>query len=815
MTAICWPSTGFELPTHAAITSAGVAQSKLTSMPSNSALLSSLGLVDHPNLPGSPYPPLGERYIDIGPSLVTRFGLGIERAVVTALRRPATGLTIPEEFSIPGWILRGAIREDDNTRDTPSPPAGDGDEPGGTFNRNFGHFFDPHHDRGLTMPIVGNIGPRAVDWALSSEAAIGTRKNHFKVSDAREAMWRALTLTRVDEGGNLSADVTPSDWDSASREALRKAYWATTFRALGDATHLLQDMAQPQHTRNDAHAGLGCVPGVGCAAGHASFVENYFEARTTRAGSFALKEGFLNQNPRPDAILTTAAQLPYDGYPVPRFTTYAEYFATATAQGKGLANYSNRGFYSFGTNINSSLTPYPSPSPTGSDLGIATVSEPDLKGMTGESLQGTVTFRVGTVTDTVTGVPATGVKLSTVGAWDQFLKQTDPEASSYTLNYYNYDAQADLLVPRAVAYSAGLIDHFFRGKLKISLPDDRLYGIVDHTTFDVGDPATGFTKLKLKVENETPAIGSEAQDMVGGKIVAVVKFRRNGNYTSILSGECGSPGQGLAACRGEQEEILVSSSVKTPDGVPVTSVTLMSGAQAQELHFAFDEALPLNVTDLYLQVVYRGPLGSEADAVVVETKDIPEPTYLTILNATNSVICVDGAWEGLHVDGSVPAQLVSPIQAHTGGPLPAPLTSRRVGVSFKAPFTYPLTHPETPPYERRAFVDKEYLAPGQFIRMAVLTDDATPFAFDAVYFDFYGERPLNTASNGVIYPAGVPLSQVQPMQPFRGTYHGSLRFAYRSYGAPCTTNEWPNGTEAPWGGTYPVPVLAPIDALAF
>ncbi|BCO30781.1 hypothetical protein TspCOW1_08840 [Thiohalobacter sp. COW1] len=34
---------------------------------------------------------------------------------------------------------------------------------------------------------------------------------------------------------------------------MRKAYWATTFRALGDVLHLIQDMAQPQHTRNDLH----------------------------------------------------------------------------------------------------------------------------------------------------------------------------------------------------------------------------------------------------------------------------------------------------------------------------------------------------------------------------------------------------------------------------------------------------------------------------------------------------------------------------------------------------------------------------------
>ncbi len=37
------------------------------------------------------------------------------------------------------------------------------------------------------------------------------------------------------------------------RNVGRHAYRATTFRALGDVLHLVQDMGQPQHTRNAAH----------------------------------------------------------------------------------------------------------------------------------------------------------------------------------------------------------------------------------------------------------------------------------------------------------------------------------------------------------------------------------------------------------------------------------------------------------------------------------------------------------------------------------------------------------------------------------
>ena len=59
---------------------------------------------------------------------------------------------------------------------------------------------------------------------------------------------------------------------------MRKAYWATLFRSLGDVVHLIQDMGQPQHTRNDPHAGK---LGRGWIAGHTSIYEKYIEARAT------------------------------------------------------------------------------------------------------------------------------------------------------------------------------------------------------------------------------------------------------------------------------------------------------------------------------------------------------------------------------------------------------------------------------------------------------------------------------------------------------------------------------------------------------
>jgi hypothetical protein len=68
------------------------------------------------------------------------------------------------------------------------------------------------------------------------------RRNHFTWADAREAMWCALTR-------NAGLPTT----NAAQNAADRRLCWATAISALGHVLHLAQDMAQPQHVRNDGH----------------------------------------------------------------------------------------------------------------------------------------------------------------------------------------------------------------------------------------------------------------------------------------------------------------------------------------------------------------------------------------------------------------------------------------------------------------------------------------------------------------------------------------------------------------------------------
>src|SRR5690606_35361573 len=107
----------------------------------------------------------------------------------------------------------------------------------GDFDRVLHHFYDPHIRRGL----IG--GEKAPDWATGSIDAFTdpnhpylVSRNHFSLMSAREAMYRALTGRRSTDRQLL--EPLP-DGKAKTPEQIRNAYWATTFRALGDAVHLV------------------------------------------------------------------------------------------------------------------------------------------------------------------------------------------------------------------------------------------------------------------------------------------------------------------------------------------------------------------------------------------------------------------------------------------------------------------------------------------------------------------------------------------------------------------------------------------------
>jgi hypothetical protein len=169
-------------------------------------------------------------------------------------------------LSIRNWLVRGAVREDDlgvatafNYFSANCNPLSIAPSTGSTV-RVLNHFYDPINNSGLSScpPLLGPC-QSSVDWMQgvtnsfppppASPQIDTSRRNHFSYEDARQAMWLALT-----EASLGPSTPPPSSGDRYNAAAYRLYQWATVFRDLGDVVHLLQDTAQPQHTRNDPHS---------------------------------------------------------------------------------------------------------------------------------------------------------------------------------------------------------------------------------------------------------------------------------------------------------------------------------------------------------------------------------------------------------------------------------------------------------------------------------------------------------------------------------------------------------------------------------
>jgi hypothetical protein len=84
-----------------------------------------------------------------------------------------------------------------------------------------------------------------------------------------------------------------------------------------------------------------------------------------------------------------------------------------------------------------------------------------------------VTLYTRDVVDALTGQVISNVPLTSRSVWDQHL-QTIGSQQKFSLNRFNYDAMADILLPRAVGYAAGFLDTFFRGYIGAMYEDERL-----------------------------------------------------------------------------------------------------------------------------------------------------------------------------------------------------------------------------------------------------------------------------------------------------------------------------------------------------
>ena len=321
------------------------------------------------------------------------------------------------------WLREGSIDEDNQLR----------------F---FNHFYDPIHNRGLDatgrlLPMGASVplrGERSHEWGLEDPREIDGQD--FSYRDARE--YFRLSLTESDP-------------------KVRERRLADTFYALGHVIHLIEDLASPPHTRNGPHGGQILL----LDAGPKSVVEKYLDLDGVRQ------------------------RLKFDGYPIPKagFTKPRDFWVEMDASGtprngpdaRGLSQIINRNFVSEGTNFTAFVDgnhhpEYADPILRTGDCYEELVETQDAEG---RLIHGLVQFCRNSFRDPNTGVLETNPRMTTFSLFGRDLQELGffvPQG--FSLNALNAVSIGELTIPRAVGYSAGLLDYFFRGKLDVDLLED-------------------------------------------------------------------------------------------------------------------------------------------------------------------------------------------------------------------------------------------------------------------------------------------------------------------------------------------------------
>lgn len=171
--------------------------------------------------------------------------------------------------------------------------------------------------------------------------------------------------------------------------ATRNQYLSTMFESLGHIVHHIEDMAQPQHTRNDTHAHYNGVPLILTPGG-------FYEVYTAAVG--------LPTQQSVDALVQ-----PPNNYAPPNFATAREYWYAPGNYPtyRGMAEFTAENFVSQGTEFirSSSTTIYPPlgfPYPNGTSKAIQAFTD-TVTYPSGTTYSGSVDYVVGSIYDGNTG----------------------------------------------------------------------------------------------------------------------------------------------------------------------------------------------------------------------------------------------------------------------------------------------------------------------------------------------------------------------------------------------------------------------------
>jgi hypothetical protein len=464
----------------------------------------------------------------------------------------------------------------------------------------YNHFFNPLYNIGyyeLENGVRVEKGESLIfhmnNYIIND--AYWLEKNEWAYQMARELYYAALTGDSSKFQTWQMRDRFTLVWDpivgkASMHHAEREKFFAWTFQALGHIVHLIQDASVPAHTRNDLHTSDPFE--VWTAKNIAN--ENLMNYKGDGSNSWQNWENYPGI-PAQNAFIDTK---PYpENSPARDSITQTEGFE------QGLAEYSHANFLS-----QDSIHSYSLP-----DLSGAVFVEFDPIIQRNRVYLQSNNFSNG------------GVKhLALCGFLYHFEDPNVLTSGTYSKTAFTIDDAkihedyAAKLVPRAVGYSAGFLDYFFRGTIKITDPN-----------LDFNPAIGGFDFVTLYAEN----ISAEGEDMTGGSISLVVKYKidEKDQYLTVPSGP-----------KDEHDEFqYVVKKLEQNHSIPRTTDEM-----SDPVEFQFDlsgNPIPLNAKEIHLYLVYRGDLGAEKDdAVAVGYKDL-SPRNIEIKVPNSGIYAISSA----------------------------------------------------------------------------------------------------------------------------------------------------------------------------
>ena len=329
---------------------------------------------------------------------------------------------------------------------------------------------------------------------------------------------------------------------TAPTEDERQENLADCLRAVGQLMHLVQDVSVPLHTRNDPHV-------LPAWTGKWTY-ETYANKNKDKLNYSAYHPAaILLTDPNPDGNYSHLVPITglFDR------NKYKKDGPIYTGKDIGLAEYSNANFLTQDT-----MWTYPHPSRADTDYDRINWLNPEPidaeDGKTDHRIY--IKFKEGVGED---------IKhLAAVDYWTiEYEGSIAGIIKAFSLDEKCWEDYASKLIPRAVGYSAGVLDYFFRGKIELSRK------------------AYAQDAITLFARNITDG----AEQMSGGTVKLVVKYRLNNDVFYIVADEKGG-----------------SSSLVIP--------------RDNGIELSFDlrnNPIPAGAKDIALQVVYRGKLGKEID----------------------------------------------------------------------------------------------------------------------------------------------------------------------------------------------------------